>query len=773
MPKLSTILTNQRAGAQDAHKIPQLDEGGRLDPSFLDLATQQRLANVGSAVDVGRYVQLGELLTRDNFEQALRTGIETLMDAYDDESYVVDAIRIPPGRWLVDADNGPIVLPGTYGSFGLNNQGRTISLIGSGTSNTVIEVTGSCTAGRGVFELGIEGGDFVYGFQMYGILIAHLSGEGVGSGIRFKEQALVCDFEDVEVTGFSATQDYEDGFGIAIDGADSGPHQHISMRNVRCHNNQIGAKFEGINQLHCDQLHLNQNLLMSGTVSGVIGSLQGGTMQDGENMASALGTRWFAGSLHPSFSTGWTNIVASGSGATCGVAAYATDADTGVANVGTCTITGLSGMTRDDVGRWLRLSGGSSLVNGIYQISEYVSATSVKVLKGTSHSSTGSLAWELRAHTTCQMSINGFPYHEGPKRCLIFIGPSNNNGHEVWSLDGLLAFNTVGVLVQGQPSSKVDIRNVFASGAPVARCQGLQDLTTTHDIPFSGSSDVLIDGFTRHHTERRGRLRRASMDLNQYITEIGSYCFDAQRSDTLTLATADVTEWRSVQNASIKFSPGHAGQYCTYDAADAGFGGPAITIVGGSAGATYKNLLCTIPNASLPSILSLPTLIVIGRLVNTTVDPSSARRVRLATSDGNRNNDIGIHDNGFFATGIYSVPWSAVAGMGNAANQPSDLVTATTNPFLIMSGGQYTDGYGTGGRITSYSMRASSSHNNTLVNYHRPAGTDITIHLPFEHVGTASFIVTWIGAILHDMSETEAKTLRGLAKMKFPALPSL
>jgi len=71
------------------------------------------------------------------------------------------------------------------------------------------------------------------------------------------------------------------------------------------------------------------------------------------------------------------------------------------ASGGFVTVTGLSGMTSADVGRWLFISGAATPANnGSFQIVKLISASSVLIANsvGTSDANNGSLLWETAAY---------------------------------------------------------------------------------------------------------------------------------------------------------------------------------------------------------------------------------------------------------------------------------------------------------------------------------------------------------------------------------------
>jgi hypothetical protein len=70
---------------------------------------------------------------------------------------------------------------------------------------------------------------------------------------------------------------------------------------------------------------------------------------------------------------------------------------TGATTVGQIDVTGLTGMSIDDVGRFMLLSAGAGPNNGWFEITAYVSANSVRITdNGTAPGSEGSLAWDVR-----------------------------------------------------------------------------------------------------------------------------------------------------------------------------------------------------------------------------------------------------------------------------------------------------------------------------------------------------------------------------------------
>lgn len=785
--------TAARAAADTAHNasiaaLEAVDATYGSTITTLQLAASRIERSLGVLIE--KYVPGGGALTFENFDASLRAAAAACYAEYDDTGYAAPCVRIPDGNWKLDLANGPVVFPGSYGglpglepALGVNNQGHTPGIIGNGASQCTIIAYGDLPAGRGVFEWGVVGGSWPLMPIIKGFTLAAYSGAAVGSGLRFKEQTFLAYLEDVYVFGFGAAQGYDDGIGIAFDKALSGPHQHIHMHRVSAQGCQLGGKFENCAQFTFTQCHFNQCLWMSVSFSGCVGTWRGGTMQDGDQPLStfARDNYWFGGTLHPSCSTGYSHVLLSGSGASIATATYATDPDTTQTGVGTTLVSGLStSITNIHEGMWLSLSNGvaagsGNIVRGLYQISRYVGPGQVEVLKGTSHPATTGLDYELRAHEPNFIDIPSYIYHEGFKRCMWFLGPNYSFQGEQWSICNQQPQNTMGVLAQNGFGLKLELTNIWASGAPKARIVNCSDIRTNEPFDQYGA-DVILDDYSRRGMEQRNRFIRRARRLSNYVEEVHGFSWLMKHTDTVTLATGtEVSEWRSRQDSAVKFVPLHATHYCTYVPSDAGFGGPALQVDGGNAAAisagTYKSMRCTIPSAKLPPNKCFPTLLVIGRLLSTTPDASGVRIVRLTTSDNLVAMQVGVNDATFFPTGVYAVPWASAGG--NAPAQPSELATATTDPFAIFTTGDYAEGYNFDGRMTSYGLHSQSVYPTSVRGYYRNVGTDMQIDLVHEYAGTDPFIIAGVVMIPQLPSPAEIKTLRELVGDEFRDVPSL
>jgi hypothetical protein len=721
------------------------------------------------------------ILTAANFETGFRAAIAAAYSTYDMDGYAGLSVVVPRGNWPLDLDNGNFVFPGTYGAYGINSQGRTPGLRGSGEAATFLMMSGNCP-GQGAIEFGIDGEEQTYAAHIRDISVASVSGSTTGSGIRFRVESFNAHVQNVTVYGFGEVQEYNDGFGLAFDSPSSGQHQHVHINHLTVQACQVGVKLENCIQLNISQLHATQNYVASAILAGCQGGWFGGTVQDGVDPTTGRGLGWYRGTLFPSISTGWNELIASGTGATLSAATYATDTDTGIAGVGTCVVTGLADMEQLYEGMWLLLDnaetpGPGLKIKGLYQIVRVVSATSVVINKGTDHAITGSLSWELRAGQASHMVLDGFVWHEGDKRCTLFIGPNHEFGYEQWDVTGLQSFNTIPVLAVNGFSTELRLNSLYASGTPKARIKGVKTLFTDHVVAQDGL-EIIIDDVTRRQMSEQNRIVRRSRTPNQLVTEMGGWSWSADREDTFTLSSGtNVDEWRSVQDADVVFEPQNASQFCIYDPADTGFDSAAVQIVGGATGGTYKALIATIPAAKLPESSYFATTVMVGRLLSTT--PESGNRVITArVSSGATFNAVGVNDAVFFPTGIYSVPWASAAGAGNAPSQPSDLATATTDPFLIFSSADWDPNFAGGdayadGRLKSFSPRTSSAVTRPLGAYYGAQGTDLVVRIP-EDVGVTNnpFMVAWFAIIPYAVPEAEIDVLRALLTDRYP-LPTV
>lgn len=658
------------AAANDAQTIAIALAESTNDTQTARLTALEALEKYDGLAPVDRFVPgwPNTPLDSGNFDAALRAAKAWCYEQVVPNGTFAFNVGLPAGLW--PTTRATLDFPGTYLIIG---SPPTPGMVGPGSGQCVLDVLGTGTAGVGMLTLGA---DTYTRFQtLKGFRVR--ARDAVGIGIR-----AVCTFkltiEDVRVDGFNVSQHFDSGWGIAFEQPSNvlDQHQHVTLRSVSVDQCQSGIKLTAVAQLTADDVWVNQCMWLSHTYDGVLGaSFTGGNLQGSDNLVNNGGTHWYGQTLHPECATGWsrTTGLPGGSAATLSTTTYVTDPDTGIAGVGTCVVGGLTGITLDAVGNWITLQAASGTpyvsddrVAGIYQILEYISPTSVRILKGTTHTAKTAVTWQMRGTAGGNfVSVRGFPYHEGARRCVFFFGP-DLVADSVYSLDGVLAFNTMALIANGRVG-QVRLHSSGGGVDKVARLTLVNQFTTDvrHDR-------VVMDGWSRQGTVARATdlyltsgtwegARSPAARLNSFVTERGGWSFDPARIDKHTLSTLNITQVRSVQDDAITLAPQYVGSPPAYVVSDAGFDGPCWNLQGGATGAT-RNLNGSIPAAKLPSTPYSPTLLVVARLPNTTVDPDAVRRMMLRANDGTRDMQVAFNDGAFYAGGNYFAAYSATLG---------------------------------------------------------------------------------------------------------------
>lgn len=651
-------IDSRRAAHRRGHSVPMRKRA--IDDRAYDLGAP--------TVSIERFAP-NRVLTADNFDQALRDAVAWCYTTNtSDFAYCVE---LPPGVWPVT--NTTLNFAGTY-SAGTKTPG----IIGPGSTVCKLVVHGDFTAGRGFIELGTN--DYTVGQFFKGFTISAFGGNAVGIGIRAVNTFQLL-MEDVRVEGYLANQHHDSGWGISFEYDDinmSNQHQHATLRSVRVSLCQSGIKFWNVAQLVCDDVWVNQCLWMSQSYSHLLGaSFTGGNLQGDNDLTNGnAGARWFNRSLTPECATGWhyTTGLPSGAAATLSTTTLAADPDTGNTNVGTCTLTGLTGMSLDMVGNWIQLTAASGTpfvsddnVSGLYRIIGYVSATSVTIAKGTNHSSHAGVTWQVCGHDGGnQIQFGGFPYHEGKRAAMLFFGRDLVTD-STYDVTGFMAYNTMVMIANRVGRVRMNSCGPVA-GSYFARLSQVNSFSTDADW-----TTLAMDGWSRQGVVARSRgltniitgtwqgSKSQASRANSFVTERGGWSFDPARSDKLTLSGTDITTVKSVQDDTVTLAPEYVGSKPSYVASDAYFGGPCFNLVGGVATAT-KNLIGTIPAAKLPAARFQPTLLVVARLPTTGVDAGGLRRIIARATDGSRDFQVGFNDGALYAGGNYFEGYSVDLG---------------------------------------------------------------------------------------------------------------
>lgn len=679
MPKLTTILRSLSHGAADQGCIPTLDADGMIDASFLPVKPSEE-----RGLPVGAYILPGELLTSSTFDAAFRRAVTEAFNRIVNNTNITWNVVVPTGRnWRLTS---PVLFPGTYN----NHVCPTPGVVGAGMESTEIVCAFHNTDPEsGVFVCGSD--DSYAQYQRFeGFTLQTDNGARVGNGIMIKTSLRML-IRDVYVRGFSEVQHWKSGWGIkfAQPVDNSFVHQHPHLDNVGVQLCQGGLHLSHVAQLSSNNLWINQNIWQDISYENCAGTISGGaTFQCADAVPGPSSIGWFNGTLHPAITTGMniTLGLVSGASATLAAATFA-------GNVGTCIVSGLSGMTEADTNRWLELtksgeaaSGITRKISGVYQISRWIDATSVEILKGTDHGIETGLAWQVRGnHGGSAIQIEGFPYHEGVKRCLVFHGPDENTS-SILSVRNVLDFNLTAVVIADR-LNRLEFGSWPSNGNGAAlyvrRCG---TVVTDVDITRIDTDEFTRCNLTARKTSTQIDTRTTSFFFvpdrphGALVDVLGDHCnaaflMDFRRKDKLTLSGADIQGGTELAN-SIALTPQNSGKYPTRTA-DSRLG-HCMQILGAASGANVGSLVATIPANKLPSRPFKGTMVLIGRFSS---DPSANSGIAIG-SDVTRWWHLTMNNGGQSFAAMYppgGLGGSPIFGQAWPAN---------TDPFCIVLGGQ-------------------------------------------------------------------------------------
>lgn len=788
---MSVDRTNEirRAAHRRGHSMP-MHERVQIDRGLNEIS-----------VPVERFAD-GAVLTYDNFDAALRAAVAWCYDQLSASTRTAAyTVVIPAGVWAVQPDELAFVGTSADGFK------ATPSIRGAGKYQTTLAVVGgTLTEGSEWMSLGkgVAGnmtvGQHISGFTLVNDVAS--PGNGLGNGI-VAYQTYKCTISDVRVEGFGAPQDFESGWGIKFVGgvAESGGnnegHQHVTLQNCDVSLCQAGYTIRNAAQVGVSNMWVSGCLWLDMTFDRVLGLCWDGTgtVQSSQTMSSgATNTAWYSGTLTPCLASGWDSTLdyradgvigvnlPSGSSATLGVTSKATDADTNIANVGTCVMTGLTSMTRNLVGCWLKLSSADAKIAGLYQIVEWLSPTSVRVNKGTAHASTGSLTWQVLGTVGGnQFAYSSFAYHEGPKRCVFFAGP-DLLGDSTYDMTNIMSYNTMPAIAQGVGS----LRMFGAGPIPTPVALRLKDVNRCDTDMLQNV--IVADDFSRAGLVCRARVSLANYrgsagvwqgdastarGLDSFVTDRGGFSWNPARTDKMTLATLDISEARSVQDDTVLLAPQYVGSPPTLDTADTGFGAPCW-VLGGATGVT-KNLVGTIAQAKLPAGSFGMTLLVVARLVSTTTDAGGTKRVRLESASGGRFLEIGFNDGAHMPDGNYghmggnNDAGSPCAGQGQRTATKDTLPHAYALQFnsrlYARGAGNFVDELTYAGTFNSFAISGGSAQE-SCESWPNTGAMNVRCCYDFGG-GTTELRIGWLAVVPTQLTPNEIQQFLDMAALKY------
>lgn len=694
----------------------------------------------GFGIDIRDFGSVKGSNARDTFDKAL-AGAYVAASAPDNGQDGTPCLLVPGGKYSMG--NTPMVFPGnlpnyTPGMVGLGGPGNVI-LEWTNTVGGPWITTGSETPGAGganatqfqVFqnlELRCEGGASAYG--------------GIKSRFGFMQR-----FTDVLVRGLTA-QDQPWDAGTAFDFRNSSEpssnHQHLRLERCYSFFSQIGFWFgDAVWSCTASDVHANGSTVAGSLFeSGAVVTWTGGNTQCGP---SAVNTNhWNAGTrqaVHCSGAT-YTTGLPSGVGASMGVAS---GQFTTLTNLG--GLTGyLYSQSSSNKGMWIECRKtvspftGNDRISGLYRIHQVLSATSCVIRKASDHAANvGGITWQVRGggggyNTT----LNGI-YHEGGAYALASFGPDIVSSSRFRFL-GCEANNTDVVIEASGVTGEPFIQGTPSPGGTsglLRRCSNFatDSRITSVDMDSYSRAGVRAVAVSTGSENRPARLWDAGPRSGRYNSALVERGFvfglDARKSSSFAKTGASITTWTDFigNKVGARINAGVAPQYV---AADTGFLGPAVQLTGGASAAAVGGFTFDVTSLLTSGRDIEPTLIVVGRLPNTTLSTGD-HTVRL-TQSTNYSLETHWNDNvrpGFSYSVVYSIPTSALTG--------GALLPVDTLPHVMISAAHCSGrgAAGGGSDATAWATAASAGG-----------------YAPISFVGGLTANVTlgeWVGGTIADL----------------------
>lgn len=501
-------------------------------------------------------------------------------------------------------------------------------------------------------------------------------------------------FSDVLVRGLSTTdQPWDAGIGFDFRNAVGGYTNHQHLRLERCVSayNEIGYWF-GETLWACTAIDLHAN------GCSVIGAMyEGGavvTWVGGNTQCGAMATN------NPHWNAGTQQAVhCSGATVTAGLPS-GVGASMGSASGQFTVMTGMSGLLGYSVlhnathkGLWLETRRTSNpwantdRYSGLYRIHEVISDSSCVIRKGSNHSPLASgLTWQVRGGGGGYNLTLGGIYHEGGAYALASLGPDLGTSSRV-DVHGSEANNCEVVVESTGMSGQIDARRVWAPGGKTAILRRTSNFTTDARI-----NSVDMDSYSRPGVQaayvssgtdgRATRVWDAAPRASRYNSALRERGFvfacDARQSATIGRASLNVSTWSDFigSTSGTRINSGISPQYV---AADAASGTPAIRITGANAANLVGALQWNLASLFTSGQAVEPTLIVIGRLLDTT--PSTSQRLCRLVSGVTFSMDVHWNDTNTpgaaNSVGLYSTQIGA--------RTTSSLFTADALPHVMVA----------------------------------------------------------------------------------------
>jgi hypothetical protein len=474
--------------------VPTPDAGLRLfnDPSHglatKDSAGRGRKIRGGSHLYVEDFTPSGFLST-SNFEAALNAAIAAA-NALPRSTIV----HIPTGIWPMTAE---LVVPGR------GYTANAVTLRGEGRNNTILAWPNTYT-GVCVNLDGYQGDSAHWSSKFYwmgGLADLSILGDGASGNHDGKATCVlmrstlgvVLRRVYIGAVGASSNDGISRGVGIRCDGN----RTELGLENNQNHSwydvilAQCTSGLRTRAGMFCGYgLQFNQNRFADVVLEGGnFISIRDGMFQSAGYNADQPNNPYYGNPFYAVRSFGLQ--VRAGTGAA-----------TSAASAGLVTVSSLSGVTTADVGRWIWFTGAPDpRENGIFEIVEYVSATSFKIRKANGVGATG-LAYAIHQTDGGDLvEIGGLQYHEGVIEAFARLGRAEATAGYL-KLSGIYPHNMNGLL-ESDGGFRITIKDIPREAPAVfwvklKRTDGC-DIYGAIETPQSHPDKYVLDAFSREN----------------------------------------------------------------------------------------------------------------------------------------------------------------------------------------------------------------------------------------------------------------------------------
>lgn len=660
----------RRAAHRRGHSIPMRDRAA-VDRSY-DVAN----------LYLTQFAPDG-IVTDDNIDDALDAAWAAAAARVEDSglSYPGVAIVLPPGTFRpARAHVFPSV--GRYELFP--------HFIGAGSDLTTFVVDSDATASA-LFTFGSQTHDpdsplphffhtRIGGFS----IIAETDQTCLRSGMVVYNP-VYCVLYDIRIRGLAHpdmlwTQCYGLQILYGISGGQNVNSQHVKLRDIDVYGCGVGLYVRQAAPFIIDNCTFQGNHFRNCVFDGVLGNWNTGAAQSGQGDTG----RWWGGREEASVVSGfaYTTGLPSGTGATCSV-----QTGQGVGTGGTCVVTcpGASFDIENHGGLWIELttageSANEKKVRGLYRVAEVLSATTVRINKGSNHAEQTGLAWQMRGNVgACLMEIANV-YDEGyPTRTMFDFSDRQAIRGSRLVFDGNV-WSSAGPVVRAFFVDSVAVINAKIVNGAILRYTNESRI----DAPlFSIDADAYsTSGLTCREaadSDTYGRAWRgpaggAAARLRSACQELGAVdIWDARVASSLSLTGADVNSWTGLLNSTVLTPPATKP---TYDAADATLGPVVKTATG--AGAARSMLRGVVDDTLVPTHDFVCTLVIVMRLPSA-VDVTDRRIITQSSGTNTQLQFATSEQPGAFM-------FQAVGTAYKSYCAPTINATADTDPHVFVAG---------------------------------------------------------------------------------------